>query len=165
MPEPILPDLLAPGLKLVFCGTAPSRASARAQAYYGNPGNFFWDALLQIGLTPRRFQPKEYPALLPLGIGLTDLNKTEVGSDHELSDTAFDCPALFEKIARFGPRALAFTSKNAGGIFLGSRDIDFGEQPAKIGDTRIFVLPSPSGRARSHWDVRYWKEAAKTALP
>ena len=81
----LVPDLLAPGLDLVFCGTAPSPASFKARAYYANPGNAFWATLHAVGLTPERFTPQRYPELLAWGIGLTDLNKTEYGSDHELS--------------------------------------------------------------------------------
>ena len=79
------PDLLAPGLDLVFCGTAPSPASFKARAYYANPGNAFWPTLHAVGLTPERLAPQRYPELLAWRIGLTDLNKTEYGSDHELS--------------------------------------------------------------------------------
>ena len=86
----LVPDLLAPGLDLVFCGTAPSPASFKARAYYANPGNAFWPTLHAVGLTPERFSPERYPELLTLGIGLTDLNKTEYGSDHELSAQAMD---------------------------------------------------------------------------
>jgi TDG/mug DNA glycosylase family protein len=53
--------LLAPNLRLVFCGTAPSKASAAAKAYYAKPGNKFWPTLHQVGITPRRFTPNEYP--------------------------------------------------------------------------------------------------------
>ena len=83
--SPLIPDLLAPGLDLVFCGTAPSPASFKARAYYANPGNAFWPTLHAVGLTPERLTPQRYPELLTLGLGLTDLNKTEYGSDHELS--------------------------------------------------------------------------------
>ena len=48
----LVPDLLAPGLDLVFCGTAPSPASFKARAYYANPGNAFWPTLNAVGLTP-----------------------------------------------------------------------------------------------------------------
>ena len=97
----LVPDLLAPGLDLVFCGTAPSPASFRARAYYANPGNAFWPTLHAVGLTPERLAPQRYPELLTLGIGLTDLNKTEYGSDHELSAHAMDATALHAKLRRF----------------------------------------------------------------
>ena len=94
----LVPDLLAPGLDLVFCGTAPSPASFKARAYYANPGNAFWPTLNAVGLTPERFSPDRYPELLTLGIGLTDLNKTKYGSDHELSAQAMDARALHAKL-------------------------------------------------------------------
>ena len=95
----LVPDLLAPGLDLVFCGTAPSPASFKARAYYANPGNAFWATLHAVGLTPERFAPQRYPELLACGIGLTDLNKTEYGSDHELSAKAMDAQVAARQAA------------------------------------------------------------------
>ena len=112
----LVPDLLAPGLDLVFCGTAPSPASFKARAYYANPGNAFWATLHAVGLTPERLTPQRYPELLSWRIGLTDLNKTEYGSDHELSAHAMDAKSLHAKIAKYRPAAVAFTSKNAASL-------------------------------------------------
>ncbi|HEX5629490.1 MAG TPA: mismatch-specific DNA-glycosylase, partial [Usitatibacteraceae bacterium] len=103
MKSHLVPDVLAPGLRLVFCGTAPSRASAAARAYYAKPGNRFWPALHAAGFTPRRFHPSEYAALLGLGIGLTDLCKGHSGNDDELPEGALDCEALRSKIRHFRP--------------------------------------------------------------
>ena len=71
-------------------GFNSSPASFKARAYYANPGNAFWPTLFAVGLTPERLAPQRYPELLGHGIGLTDLNKTEVGSDHELTPAAMD---------------------------------------------------------------------------
>ena len=155
----IVPDLLAPNLRLVFCGTAPSRASAAARAYYARPGNRFWPTLHRVGLTPRRFQPHEYAELLALGIGLTDLCKAHSGNDDELPDDAFDVPAFVRKVNRHQPRWVAFTSKNAAQAFL-ARKVAYGVQPEMIGATRFFVLPSPSGQATRFWDEQVWRELA-----
>jgi TDG/mug DNA glycosylase family protein len=164
---PVLPDLLAPELDLVLCGTAPSRISKQVGAYYATPGNLFWPTLHEVGLTPRRLAPIEYPAVLAFRIGLTDLNKTEWGSDAELSATAFDVAGLRAKLARCAPAAVAFTSKTAGSRFFG-KPVGYGRQaepglsepglaglPAGIA---WFVLASPSGRARSHWTLAPWRE-------
>src|SRR5438045_2378808 len=99
----IVPDLLKPGLKLVFCGTAPSAISARERAYYANPGNQFWKTLHRVGITPRLFSPHEYPELLKLGIGLTDLCKTCSGNDDQLPSEAIEPEAIREKIRRYQP--------------------------------------------------------------
>ena len=68
--KPLVPDLLAPGLDLVFCGTALGPASFKARAYYANAGNSFWPTLHAVGLTPERFTPQRYPELLALRLGL-----------------------------------------------------------------------------------------------
>ncbi len=155
-----LPDLLAPGLDLVFCGTAPSPASFRARAYYANPGNAFWPTLHAVGLTPERLAPERFPELLDHGLGLTDLNKTEVGSDHELSAHAMDARSLHAKLRRFRPAAIAFTSKHAATLALGVKAPDYGRQNEPLEGAVAFVLASPSGRARSFWTLAPWREAA-----
>lgn len=155
----LVPDVLAPGLRVVFCGTAPSRASAAARAYYAKPGNRFWPALAAAGFTPRRFAPGEYAKLLELGIGLTDLCKGHSGNDDELPDGALDAACLRVKIERYRPGVVAFTSKNAAKAFLG-REVGYGWQPERIGGTRLYVLPSPSGQATRFWDERPWRELA-----
>ena len=152
---PILPDVLARGLKLVFCGTAAGRRSAAEHAYYAHPGNLFWRALFQAGLTPRLFAPAEFPGLLPLGIGLTDLAKRHSGNDADLPRDAFDATALRAKIRRFRPGLLAFTSKNAARAALGHA-VNYGLQEETMSATRLFVLPSPSGQARGHWNMTPW---------
>lgn len=159
MPSPILPDVLQPGLALVFCGTAAGRRSAEQGAYYAHPGNLFWRTLHAVALTPRLFAPAEFPQLPALGIGLTDLAKHHVGNDNELPRDAFDVVALRERIERHAPRLLAFTSRAAARAALG-QVVGYGLQEERIGDTRLFVLPSPSGQARGHWDVSHWQALA-----
>lgn len=159
----VLPDILAPGLNIVFCGTAAGNESARQGAYYAHPGNKFWSTLYMVGLTPRLLRPVEFAQVKDYGIGLTDLAKFVSGNDDTLSPHDFDTEALAEKIGRLQPKVMAFTSKTAGSIFLNSKRITFGLQPEKIGTTCVFVLPSPSGLARRSWDIRYWKSAAEFA--
>lgn len=156
----ILPDLLVPGLRLVFCGTAPSRRSAAEQAYYAHPGNRFWPALHESGLVPRRLYPQEYPELLSFGIGLTDLAKHHSGNDRDLPAGAFDREALQARLRRYRPTWLAFTSKQAARAALAVPRIGYGLQPQTLESCKLFVLPSPSGQARGHWDLRPWIELA-----
>lgn len=151
----VLPDLLQPGLALVFCGTAAGKRSAAERAYYAHPGNLFWRALFEAGLTPRLLSPAEFPQLPRYGIGLTDLAKRHSGNDSELPRDAFDVPALIAKIERRQPRLLAFTSKHAARAALGHAPA-YGLQDETIGATRLFVLPSPSGQARGYWTPAPW---------
>lgn len=161
---PILPDVLRPGLRIVFCGTAAGKRSAAEGAYYAHPGNQFWRALRQAGLTPRLLSPGEFPLLPQFGIGLTDLAKRHVGNDNELPADAFDVPGLLAKIDHYRPGILAFTSKNAARAVLGPK-LSYGIQERLLGTTRMFVLPSPSGQARGHWSLTPWQMLSKDIKP
>ncbi len=158
----ILPDHLAPGLRAVFCGTAPGTASARAGHYYANPGNRFWALLHETGMTPRRLAPAEDHLLPALGLGLTDLCKTASGQDADLPPGAFDTLRLIALIRRLSPRALAFTSLTAARAGLGLRRLAPGRQPddPRLPGVAIFALSSPSGLARSHFRLEPWAELA-----
>ncbi|MFT4050017.1 MAG: mismatch-specific DNA-glycosylase [Solirubrobacterales bacterium] len=157
-----MPDVLEPGLDIVFCGTAPSAASFAARAYYAKPGNRFWPTLHNIGLTPRQLAPSEYASVTQYGLGLTDVCKTEHGQDADLSADAFDAGELRAKIELHAPRFLAFTSKRSASEALG-RKVDYGLQPETFGATRLFVLPSTSGLATRFWDESWWRELAASA--
>ena len=156
----VLPDVLAPGLRLVFCGSAPGLTSAKVGAYYAGPGNKFWPTLFEVGLTNRRLKPQEYRTLLAHGIGLTDLAKFESGSDRQLSGDAYDPDRLRKKIEKLQPAILAFVGKAPAKAFFGTRHVDRGWQSVCIGKTKIFILPSPSGAAQGHWNKSVWKTLA-----
>jgi double-stranded uracil-DNA glycosylase len=164
LPADHVPDLIEPGLKVVFCGTALGRVSAERRAYYANPGNFFWRTLHSTGLTPERFAPHDYARLLDYGIGLTDLCKAHFGNDNQLPPGALDAAGLLKKIERFQPKILAFTSKTGASVVLGKPTglIALGFQPETVARTRICVLPSPSGQARIFWDQTAWQALADT---
>ena len=159
----ILPDRLGPGLRLVFCGTAAGAVSARKGHYYAGPGNLFWPLLHETGLTPRRFAPAEDDRLLALGIGLTDLAKTASGADAEIPREAWDAPALFTKMNACQPLVLAFTSLTAARLALGIKALRPGPLPAdpRLPGIALWALPSPSGRARGHFDAAPWHDLAR----
>ncbi|HSV01381.1 MAG TPA: mismatch-specific DNA-glycosylase [Roseiarcus sp.] len=166
-PMHVLPDLIQPGLKIVFCGTAAGTVSARRGAYYAHPRNRFWSALHACGLTPRKLEPEEYPDLPQWGLGLTDIAKHVSGMDRELPSGALGgdaCAALEGKIAAAAPEWLAFTSLTAGRRYL-KRTAGFGEQGERIGRTRLFILPSPSPAAGWNWEsnAHWWRMLADRA--
>lgn len=156
----VLPDVLAPSLNVVFCGSAVGSVSARRGAYYAGPGNRFWPMLFEIRLTPRLFAPGEFRSVRAFGIGLTDMNKTQSGADASLAAIADDATGLARKITRFSPRILAFNGKRAGDAFLadrfGEKSCGYGRQPHMLSETSIHVLPSTSGAARRWWDEEPW---------
>ena len=140
-----VPDVLAPGLAVVFCGINPGRVSAAAGAHFANPRNDFWRLLHDAAFTPRLYEPKEQFALLELGIGLTNAAyRTTKGSGDLRQGDFADSKRRLDQLARdLGPRALAFVGKEAFRGAFGVRS-ELGSQLRTLGDTGVFVLPSTS---------------------
>ncbi len=157
----VLPDILPPGLSLVFCGTAAGTASAKARAYYAGPGNSFWATLYAVGLTPEQLRPAEFERLPEFGIGLTDICKLRHGSDEEVGTVEFDVAGLEQKIATAEPENLAFNGKNAARGAL-ERDVTYGLQEERLGGATLWVLPSTSGAARRFWKIEPWHELGQS---
>ncbi len=156
----MLPDVLVPGLRIVFCGMAAGKRSAQVKAYYAGPGNRFWGTLHAVGLTPRQLAPNQFRDLIEYGIGLTDLEKQQAGNDNELDLSSPDRSRLRKQIEQFNPRALAFVGKRAAQEYYGCKNVDYGRQLEQLGKTVVFVLPSPSGAARGYWDESHWHALA-----
>lgn len=157
----VLPDILRPDLRIVFCGTAAGAASARARAYYAGPGNAFWPTLHETGLTPVQLAPPEFERLPEFGLGLTDLCKVLHGSDEEVGTAEFDVAGLQARIATTEPANLAFNGKNPAHAAL-ERDVAYGQQPERMGGATVWVLPSTSGAARRFWSLEPWRELAES---
>ena len=157
-----LPDQLRDDLRLVFVGTAAGQRSADTGHYYAHPGNRFWRTIHEVGITPRRYEPHEFPALLELGIGFTDLCKSGSGMDHQALASPIDIPAFRQKIRRHRPKTIAFTSKKAASLFYGrpTKAVTLGRQPPLEEFPVIFVLASPSGAASGHWSIDPWQALA-----
>jgi TDG/mug DNA glycosylase family protein len=145
---------------VIFVGTAAGKESTAKGQYYAGPGNRFWPALHQVGLTPTLFDPSEFQQLLDLGIGLTDLSKLGAGMDHEILKRHFDVTRFNTSLSSYRPGAVAFTSKKTGSLALGkpTRKLRYGRQLATCGSPEMFVLPSPSGAARGYWNLEPWQE-------
>ena len=165
--EPVLPDILEPGLRVVFCGSAAGAVSARLGAYYAGPGNRFWPTLFSVGLTPRLLAPAEFPTLPSYGLGLTDMAKHVSGADAALPRGCDDPAGLARRIRAVRPRILAFTAKRPARVFLkrqfGLDTVPYGAQPVTLDAIRLFVLPSPSGLAVRYWDIGPWRDLAAAA--
>ena len=141
----VVPDILAPGLEIVFCGINPGRRSAAAGAHFANPRNDFWRLLADAGLTPRRLDPSEQHELLGYGFGLTNAayRTTPGSSDLRRADFAGAAERL-ERLARdLRPRGIAFVGKASYQGAFGDR-CDLGLQPRRLAETWLFVLPSTS---------------------
>jgi len=160
--EDILPDVLEPGLRVVFCGTQAGAVSARRRAYYAGPGNKFWTVLHQTGLMPVKLAPEEFRSLPRYGIGLTDVAKRTSGPDAALRGSHFDVAGFTARIAGSTPGIVAFNGKRAAQAALGIREgrLAYGLQPGKLAGAKIYILPSTSGAAAGFWSIEPWKQLA-----
>ena len=157
--DDVLPDILVPGLKLVFCGNAAGKVSARREAPFAGPGNRFWPVLHEVGLTPVLLAPEEFRRLPEFGLGLTDACKTRFGSDAEVGTAHHDAERVHRSMLEFDPVHVAFVGKQAAKIVLG-RTVDYGRQPERVGGAEAWVMPSTSGLARRFWSVEPWRQLA-----
>ena len=146
-PDVTLPDILAPGLDLVFVGINPSIYSAERGHYFARPSNMFWRCLNQSGLVPERLGPTDDRRLPEFGIGLTDIVKRPTHDAAQVSTAEFAAgrEALREKLLRYAPGAVCFVGKLAYQHFSRQRLVPFGRQAEPIGAATVFVMPSTSG--------------------
>jgi len=143
--ESAVPDVLAAGLRVVFCGINPGYRSAAAGAHFANPRNDFWRLLHDAGFTPRLYSPEEQWSLLDLGLGLTNAAYRTTKGSGDLRSSDFDGSA--ERLERLAvdlePAVIAFVGKAAYQGAFRERP-DHGLQERRLGETRFFVLPSTS---------------------
>jgi TDG/mug DNA glycosylase family protein len=155
-----IPDVAAPGLRVLFCGINPGLYSAATGRHFARPGNRFWPALHRSGFTPRLLRPSEQDELLALGLGITNVAPRATARADEL--TAAELRAggeqLRAKVADLAPRFLAIAGVGAYRTAFGARDAAVGPQDLVLGATRVWVLPNPSG-LNAHWTPPMLTEA------
>ena len=147
-----IPDVIAPGLRVVFAGINPGLYSAATGYHFARPGNRCWPALYRSGFTGRVFRPDEQQQLLGLGLGITNIVARATARADELHPGELRTGAriLNEKIRRLQPRWLAVVGVTAYRAGYGHRHATVGPQGEAIGVTRVWVLPNPSG-LNAHW--------------
>jgi double-stranded uracil-DNA glycosylase len=166
--EPVpsaVPDILAPGLRAVFCGINPGRRSAAAGHHFANPRNDFWRLLHEAALTPRRLDPSEQRELLRYGYGLTNAAYRTTAGSGELrrADFAGSADRLGRIAAELRPEAIAFVGKEAFRGVFGDRPA-LGLQPRRLHGADLFVLPStsPANAAVPYAErLRWFEELAR----
>jgi TDG/mug DNA glycosylase family protein len=147
-----VPDVLAAGLRVVFVGINPGLYSAATGHHFARPGNRFWKALHAGGLTPRVFRPDEERELLPLGMGITNIvaRSTAVASELSADELRTGARTLKRKLRRSRPAFAAFLGLGAYRTAFARPRAVSGEQADHIGDTRVWLLPNPSGLNAHH---------------
>ncbi|MYV99799.1 G/U mismatch-specific DNA glycosylase [Streptomyces sp. SID3343] len=155
-----IPDVIAPGLRVLFCGINPGLWSGATGRHFARPGNRFWPALYASGFTPRLFKPTEQDELTELGLGITNVVARTTARADELTKDEYRAGGaiLTAKVRRHAPTWLAVLGIGAYRTGFARPKAAVGRQPETIGTTRIWVLPNPSG-LNAHWTPQSLAEA------
>lgn len=160
--EQAITDILAPGLRVVFCGINPGKSSAHTGFHFAHPGNRFWKTIWAAGFTDRLLKPEQEQRLLETRCGITMLVERPTVQASELSGMELrdGGKLLIEKMQQYQPVALAVLGKEAFKRAFRQRKVEWGRQAITIGETEIWVLPNPSGlnRASQEKMVESYKE-------
>ncbi|MGW2889686.1 G/U mismatch-specific DNA glycosylase [Streptomyces griseoruber] len=148
----LVPDVVAGGLRVLFCGINPGLTTAATGHHFARPGNRFWPVLHLSGFTPRLMKPAEQAELPAYGLGITNVVARATARADELSAEEYreGGRLLTEKVTRLTPRWLAVVGVTAYRAAFEDRKASVGPQERVIGQTRVWVLPNPSG-LNAHW--------------
>ena len=155
-----IPDVVAPRLRVLFSGINPGLYSAATGYHFARPGNRFWPALHRSGFTARQLAPREQDQLLAVGLGITNLVDRATARADELSAAELRAGArhLAAKVDELRPRWLAVVGVTAFRVAFARPRAAVGAQAERIGATRVWVLPNPSGLNAS-WTMPRLAEA------
>jgi TDG/mug DNA glycosylase family protein len=143
----VIPDVIADGLRVLFCGINPGLWSGATGDHFARPGNRFWPVLHRSGFTPRQLAPWEKGELLALGLGVTNLVPRTTAAAAELTTAELRAGALAleAKVARHRPRALAIVGMGAYRTAFRRPKAAMGRQPEDLAGAEVWMLPNPSG--------------------
>jgi TDG/mug DNA glycosylase family protein len=147
-----LPDVIGPGLAVLFVGINPGLYSGAVRHHFARPGNRFWPVLHQAGFTDRVLSPFEERELLKHGCGITNIvNKsTAAASDLSNEEMISGGKRLAAKIRRYRPTMVAVLGIGAFRVAFNKPKAMFGPQDEKIAGVPVWVLPNPSGLNASY---------------
>jgi TDG/mug DNA glycosylase family protein len=142
-----LPDVIAPNLRVLFCGINPGLYTAAVGHHFARPGNRFWPALHKSGFSDRLLSPFAERELLKSGIGISNVVPHATASAAELTREDFidGGKKLAAKVRRYRPQIVAILGVGAYRHAFAKPKAKIGEQAERIHDARVWVLPNPSG--------------------
>jgi TDG/mug DNA glycosylase family protein len=163
-------DVIAPDLRILFCGINPGLYSGATGHHFARPGNRFWPALHGAGFTDRLLSPWEERELLTHGYGITNLVARTTASADELMPDEFIAGRrrLFSKVKRYSPRFVAVLGVGAYRSAFQHPKAKLGRQPEPLGSAAVWVLPNPSGLNAHHQLadlIRLFADLRKAATP
>lgn len=142
-----VPDVIRPGLRVLFCGFNPGLYSGAVGHHFARPGNRFWKALHRSGFTSHELSPHEEADLLGLGLGVTNLVDRATRGAGELSGDELreGAERLARKVERYRPAWVAILGVGAYRTAFSRPHASVGTRPERLGPARVWVLPNPSG--------------------
>jgi TDG/mug DNA glycosylase family protein len=143
-----LPDIVGPGLSVIFCGLNPGLSAAASGHHFVGRSNRFWRVLHLAGFTPDQIDPEHDASLLAHGLGITSVVERPTAGVDDLARAEFVAAAAgFEHwVRRQAPRCVAFLGKAAYAAMMGRQALPWGRQAEPFGGAVAWVLPNPSGR-------------------
>ena len=140
-------DVIAPKLRILFCGINPGLYSAATGHHFARPGNRFWPTLYQAGFTPRLLIPAEERELLTFGYGITNLVPRATATADELApdELVAGWRRLKAKVRRYRPQVVAILGISAYRTAFVQKVVTLGQQPEQLITSAVWVLPNPSG--------------------
>ena len=147
-----VPDVIGPGLRVLFCGINPSLYTAAVGHHFARPGNRFWPALYAAGFTERLLAPAEEGELLGRGYGITNIVEVATAGAAQLSREQFRAGGrrLAAMVRRYRPRCVAVLGIGAYRSAFEQPMAALGPQPETLEGARLWVLPNPSGANAHH---------------
>lgn len=145
--DKVVPDVIGQNLRVLFCGINPGLWSGATGHHFARPGNKFWKSLHQAGFTDRLLSPFEEKEMLVRGYGVTNvvMRTTATADELEHHELLAGGKALQRKVKKYQPRILAVLGMGAYKAAFGIKQAPVGPQDHFIGETRLWVLPNPSG--------------------
>jgi TDG/mug DNA glycosylase family protein len=142
-----VPDVIAPGLQILFCGINPGLYSGYTGYHFARPGNRFWPTLYAAGFTHRLLSPAEEYELLDQGYGVTNLVERATATANELTsaELAAGGQRFMAKVEQYRPRVVAILGISAYRAAFARPRAGLGRQPESLGSAILWVLPNPSG--------------------
>ncbi len=149
-----VPDVIAPGLRVLFCGVNPGLYSGATGHHFARPGNRFWPVLYKAGFTNRLLHPAEERELLTCGCGITNLVARTTAAAGELTPQELlqGRRRLLAKVKRFQPRVVAILGIDAYRTAFARPKATLGQQPELFAQAVLWVLPNPSG-LNAHYQI------------
>jgi TDG/mug DNA glycosylase family protein len=156
-------DVIAPRLHVLFCGINPGLYSGATGHHFARPGNRFWPTLHRAGFTPRQLHPSEERELLVYGYGITNLVARATTSADELApdELVAGQRRLKSRVKRYQPQAVAILGISAYRTAFAQKAAWLGEQPERLANAIVWVLPNPSG-LNAHYQLSALVEHFRT---